>query len=221
MAQSEKIFRDMLCESRSHHVETTDPTGARTIDELKRQLREVRAELESERVKSRQLVSQCEKNVQRVKEEGDVKLAASLEALAIRKEQERTNDILKVEERIQKEWESERRIWEREKVDEFARAQRKWQQERDDDVRKSMREERERCHRDMISSNEQGEVHAKQDKITRELFMLSQQNVQLEDQVFNLSRENRNQIEQMRRMKNEHENEIADIIRKHRSEASR
>lgn len=221
MAASQKIFRDLLCESRSHPVETTDPTGARTIDELKRQLREVRAELESERVKSRQLVSQCEKDVQRVREEGDQKLSASLEALTIRKEQERTVDVHRVEERLKREWESERRVWEREKMDEFARAQHKWQRDREEEVRRSVREERERCAKEMSDSMGQDEALAKEDKLTRELFILSQQNVQLDDHVYNLSRENKNQIEQIRRMKHDHENEIADIVRQHKIEASR
>ena len=221
MAQSEKIFRDLLCERRSHPVETTDPAGARTIDELKRQLRDVRAELESERVKSRQLVSQCEKDVRRVREEGDLKLSASLEALSVRKEQERAVDVHRVEERLKKEWESERRVWEREKMDELARAQRKWQHDRDEDVRRSVRDERERCYKEMADSMGQDEALAKEDKLTRELFVLSQHNVQLDDQVYNLSRENKNQIEQMRRMKHDHENEIADVIRQHKNEASR
>lgn len=219
MAQSERIFRDMLCESRSHPVESTDPNTARAIDELKRQLREAKAELEGERTKARLLASQCEKDIRKVREEADKKLSASLEALSVRKEQERVTDVRKVEDRVRREWETALRASEAKKNEEMIRVQRKWLHDRDEEVRRAVREERERCYHEVMA--EHGEVSIKEDKLTRELFQLSQQNSALEDQVANLSRENRTQIEQLRRMKHEHELEIADILRQHQSEASR
>lgn len=219
MAQSEKIFRELLCESRSHPVESTDPNKARTIDELKRQLRETRAELEAERVKARQLQTEHDRDIRRVKEEGDKKLSASLEALAIRKEQERAVDVRRVEDRLRKEWEVEVRTLEARKTEELSRAQRKWQHDHEEEVRRAVRDERERRLQDL--SCESDEVAIKEEKMTRELFQLSQQVSSLEDQVYNLSRENKVQIEQMRRMKHEHELEIADILRQHQTEASR
>lgn len=219
MAGSEKLFRDMLCESRAHPVESTDPNTARTIDELKRQLREAKAELEGERTKSRLLNSQCEKDIKRVKDEADKKLSASLEALSIRKEQDRAADIRRVEDRLLKEREIELRTLEARKNEEMMRAQRKWNHDRDEDVRRAVREERERCYHEVgVVSEEAG---MKEGKLTRELFMLSQQNNLLEEQVINLTRENRGQIDQLRRMKNEHNLEIADILRQHQTEASR
>lgn len=207
----------MLCESRSHPVESTDPNTARTIDELKRQLRDTKAELEGERTKARLLTSQCEKDIKRVKDDADKKLNASLEALSIRKEQDRATDIKRVEDRLCKEKEAELRALEARKNDEMSRTQRKWSHDRDDELRRAVREERERCYRDGAVSD----AGQKEDKLTRELFMLSQQSSSLEDQVIHLSRENKGQIEQMRRMKHEHDLEIADILRQHQTEASR
>ncbi len=219
MAQSERMFRDLLCESRSHPVESTDPNTARTIDDLKRQLKEAKAELEGERTKARLLVSQCDKDVRRIKDEADKKLSASLEALSIRKEQERSGDVRRVEERLRREWEADLRALEVKKNEELSRAQRKWGQNRDEEIRRAVREEREKCFKEVGGVSE--EAWQKEDKLTRELFQLSQQNSTLDDQVYRLSRENKSQIEQMRRMKHEHELEIADILRQHQTEASR
>ena len=55
MAQTEKIFRDILCEGRALPAETTDPAGARTIDELRKQVSKLKWELEAEKQKIRQL----------------------------------------------------------------------------------------------------------------------------------------------------------------------
>ena len=219
MAQSERIFRELLCESRSHPVESTDPNTARTIDDLKRQLKEAKAELEGERTKARLLISQCDKDSRRIKDEGDKKLSVSLEALSIRKEQERSGDIRRVEERLRREWEAELRALEAKKNEELSKAQRKWVHDRDEEIRRAVREERERCFKEVGGVSE--EAWQKEDKLTRELFQLSQQNSALDDQVYRLSRENKSQIEQMRRMKHEHELEIADILRQHQTEASR
>lgn len=219
MAQSEKIFRELLCESRSHPVESTDPNKARTIDELKRQVRDAKAELEAERLKIRQLQTERDKDLRRVKEEADRKLSTSLEAFAVRKEQERATDVRKVEERLRKEWEGEFRALEARKTEELNRAQRRWQHDHDEEVRRAVRDERERYFKDVSIEND--DVLFKEEKLTRELFQLNQQVSSLEDQVYNLSRENKVQIEQMRRMKHEHELEIADILRQHQTEASR
>ena len=44
---TEKVFRDLLCEGRSLPAETSDPAGARTIDELRKQVKDLKAELDT------------------------------------------------------------------------------------------------------------------------------------------------------------------------------
>ena len=142
MAQSEKIFRDLLCEGRSQSVDTTDPTGALKIDELKRHVARLKAELEAERLKGKQNQRDYEKDLKRVREEGELKLATSLDAASSRKDLERVLEVRKVEERLVKQSEQDLRQLRKDKEEELRRVQHRLERERDEAVRLAVEQER-------------------------------------------------------------------------------
>ena len=218
---SERVFRDTLCESRSYPVETTDPTGARTIDELRRTVKDLRATLEAERIKSRQLVRDHEKQLQLLREEEARRLDTSLEACAMRKDQERVNELKKLEERLKRQKDQEVRQLSKEKADELNKSYRKWSMEKNEAVRAAVEMEKRQSLESAHSSFVEEEALAREDKLTREVFMLGEQNSALEEQVRNLSRLNRAQIDQMRRIKQECDARTEGILRQHKIEASR
>lgn len=202
-------------------METTDPTGARTIDELRRLVKDLRATLDAEKVKYRQLVREHDKQLQHLREEEARRLDTSLEACAVRKDQERATETKKLEERFKKQREQELRQLAKEKADELNKCYRKWQAEKAEAVRVAMENERRQSLEDFQASFAEDEAHAREDKLTREVFTLGEQNGALEQQVRNLSRLNRAQIDQMRRIKQECDARVDSIIRQHRTEASR
>lgn len=219
--QSERVFRETLCESRSYAVETTDPTSARTIDELRRTVKELRATLEAEKIKNRQLVRDHEKQLQHLREEEARRLDTSLEACTIRKDQEKANELKKLEERLVKQKEQELRQLVRDKADELSKSHKKWNMEKNEAVRTAVELEKRQSLESANASFAEEEAFAREDKLTREVFMLGEQNNTLEEQVRNLSRLNRAQIDQMRRIKQECDSKIQNIVRQQKIEASR
>ena len=218
---SERLFRDTLCESRSYGVESTDPTSARTIDELRRLVKDLRATVEADKVKHRQLVRDHEKQLQQIREEEARRLDTSLEACTVRKEQEKANELKKLEERLKRQKDQELRKLAKEKADELHKNYRKWLAEKNEAIRVAVETERRQSMEDLQSSFAEEEAHAREDKLTREVFMLGEQNSTLEQQVRNLSRLNRAQIDQMRRIKQECDAKVETVIRQHKVEASR
>ena len=223
MAQSEKLFRETLCESRSYAVETTDPAGARTIDELRRQVKELRTTLEGEKVKYRETVREHEKQLHHLREEEARRLDAALEACAMRKEQEKTNELKKSEERMERQKDHELKMLKKEKTEELIRNYRKWQTEKNEAIRTAVEAERRQSLEEFQASSSfsEEEAQAREAKLTREVFILGEQNDSLEQRVRDLSRLNRKQIDQMRRMKQECEMKVEAIVRQHKTEASR
>lgn len=221
MAQSEKVFRDTLCGSRSYGVETSDPTGARTIDELRRQTKELRAHLEAEKIRYRQAQWDHEKRLHQVREEEAMRLDAALEACSMRKEQEKTNEIKKIEERLEKQRDQDLQILKKEKMDELNRSLRKWQMEKNDALKVAAEVERQKSSNEFQAHFAEEAAQLREAKLTREIFVLGEQNESLEVQVKNLSRLNHIQIDQMRRVKMECNVTIEGIIKKHKTDASR
>lgn len=221
MAQSEKVFRDTLCESRSYGVETADPTGARTIDELRRQTKDLRAQLEAEKVKHRQTQRDHEKKLHQVHEEEAMRVDAALEACSMRKEQEKNNEMKKLEERLEKQREQDIRMLRKEKIEELNRSLRKWQMQKNEAVRIAAEVERRKSSEEFQAQYAEDEAQMREAKLTREVFILGEQNEALEEQVKNLSRLSRAQIDQMRRMKQECDMKVDGIIKQHKTEASR
>ncbi len=221
MAQSARAFRETLCESRGYPVETTDPTGARMIDELRRQVKELSASLEGEKMKRRQLVREHEKKLHQCREEEAVRLDTSLDACAARKDQEKAVEIKKLLESWDKQKEQDIRQLNKEKAVEVNKQFKKWQLEKNEAVKIAMETEKRRSLDEFNASFSGEEALAREDKLTREVFILGEQNDSLEQQIKNLSRLNRAQIDQMRRMKHECESRIDEVIRQHKTEASR
>lgn len=221
MAQTEKAFRDILCEGRALPSETSDPAGARVIDELRKLVKELRAELEGERGKSRQLIRDHEKEIRSLRDEGARKLDTSLESLSVRKDQERAAEIKKVEERLEKQKENELRILAKDHTDEMRMIQRKFQHEKEEGVRLAVEEERRHYSEEFLHVFPEDEVIAREARLTKELFVLGEQNQRLEDQVKCLTKENRAQIELLRRMKQEYSMEVESVVKQNKLEASR
>ena len=221
MATTEKVFRDLLCEGRSLPAETSDPAGARTIDELRKQVKDLKAELEADRVKTRELVRDHEKELRTLREESERKLETTVESVTVRKDQERTAEMKRVEERLEKQRESELRMSAKDHADEIRRLQRKWQHEKEEGIRLAVEEERRHYSEEFLHVLPEEEVVAREARLTKELFVLGEQNERLEEQVRHLTRENRNQIDLLRRMKHEYSLEVESVVKQNKIEASR
>ena len=221
MAQTEKVFRDILCEGRALPAETSDPAGARAIDELRKQVKEHKAELEAERVKSRQLVRDHEREIRTLREESERKLDTTVESLTVRKDLERAAEVKKVEERLEKQKENELRMSTKDHTDEMRMLQRKFQHEKEESVRLAVEEERRHYSEEFLHVFPEDEVIARESRLTKELFVLGEQNQRLEEQVKSLTKENRSQIELLRRMKHEYSMEVESVVKQNKIEASR
>ena len=221
MAQTEKVFRDILCEGRALPAETSDPAGARVIDELRKQVKELKAELEGERVKSRQLVRDHEREIRTLHEESERKLDTTVESLTLRKDQERAAEVKKVEERLEKQKDNELRILAKDHADEIRMLQRKLQHEKEESVRSAVEEERRHYSEEFLHVFPEDEVMAREARLTKELFVLGEQNQRLEEQVKNLTKQNRTQIELLRRRKHEYSMEVENVVKQNKIEASR
>ena len=221
MAQSEKVFRETLCESRSYGVETIDPTGARTIDELRRQTKELRAQLEGEKVKFRQTQREHERRLQQIRDEEAMRLDAALEACSVRKEQEKLNELKKLEDRLYRQRDQDLRMLRKEKMEELNRSLRKWQLQKNEAVRLAAEVERRKSSEEFQAQYSEEEAQSREAKLTREVFILGEQNEALEEQVRNLTKLNRSQIDQMRRLKMESDMKVENVIKQHKVEASR
>ena len=221
MAQSQKVFRETLCESRSYGVETLDPIGARTIDELRRQVKELKFQVEGEKMKSRQAQRDHEKKLQQLRDEEAVRLDTALEACSVRKEQEKLNELKKLEEKLDRQRDQDLRMLRKEKVEELNRSLRKWQLEKNEAVRLAAEVERRRSSEEFQAQYAEDEAQGREAKLTREVFILGEQNESLEEQVRSLSKLNRAQIDQMRRLKLECDTKVEGIIKQQKVEASR
>ena len=221
MAQSQKVFRETLCESRSYGVETLDPTGARTIDELRRQVKELKFQVEGEKMKSRQAQRDHEKKLQQLRDEEAVRLDTALEACSVRKEQEKLNELKKLEEKLDRQRDQDLRMLRKEKVEELNRSLRKWQLEKNEAVRLAAEVERRRSSEEFQAQYAEDEAQGREAKLTREVFILGEQNESLEEQVRSLSKLNHAQIDQMRRLKLECDTKVEGIIKQQKVEASR
>lgn len=218
---TEKVFRDLLCEGRALPAETSDPAGARTIDELRKQVKELKAELEGERAKSRELVRDHEKELRTLRDESERKLETTIDSLTVRKDQERSTEIKRAEERLEKQKESELRLLAKDHAEEMRRLQRKLQHEKEEGIRLAVEEERRHYSEEFLHVVPEEEVMAREARLTKELFVLGEQNERLEEQVKSLTRENRTQIELLRRMKHEYSVEVESVVKQNKIEASR
>ena len=172
-------------------------------------------------MKNRQLVRDHERQLQTLRDEEARRLDTSLEACTVRKEVEKGNELKRLEERLKKQKDQELRQLAKEKSDELNKSFRKWQAEKAEAIRVAVETERRLSLEEFQASSSEDEALAREAKLTREIFMLGEQNSQLEQQVKNLSRLNRAQIDQMRRIKQECDAKIDGILRKHKTEASR
>ncbi len=221
MAQSEKVFKDLLCEGRAQPAESSDPTTARTIDELRKQVSRLRSELESEKLLAKQQEWQHEKDLRKLREEMDKKVDATVEVLMLRKDQEKHTELKRQEERLRRQMEQELKQHERDMMEELRRAQRRLERERNDSIRHAVEDERRTALEEMQRMLPEDECALREAKLAREVFLLGEQNEQLQETVRNLTAENRSQIDLVRRLKHEHEAEIASLIKQSQSEASR
>ena len=221
MAQSEKIFRDMLCERRSLPVETNDPSSAKTIDDLKRLVKELRNEVEAEKLKVRQTNRDHEREIKRIREEAQRKLEVTVESTCVHKDLERLAEIKKLEEKLEKQRIQEVQALDKERAEELIKHQRKWQREKDEAVRAALEAEKRKFGEEAQHMYQQEEVHARESKLAREVFILEEQTEKLEEQVQNLRSENKTKIELLRRMRHQYDNELEGVIKQHQSEAAR
>ena len=182
-AQTGKLFQDMLCESRSHPVETTDPAAAKIIDELKKQVAKEKTELEAERVKSRQMYRDHEKELKVVQEMAEKKLEQSLHAQSHRKETERISEMMQLKERLLKENQQELRFQRTELEEEMKRLERRLTKEREEMMRNVLNLERKKTEEELSHYLPEDTVATREEHLKAEIYRLGEEMESLEFQV--------------------------------------
>ena len=182
-AQSGKLFQEILCESRSHPVETTDPVAAKTIDDLKKQVSRQKVEIEAERVKLRELQRTYEKEVRTIREELEKERDRSLEALSRRKDDEKVAEILQVREKLLKQNQQELRTQRADLEDEMRRLERRLTREREETMRKVLNLERQKTEEEAAHHMLEDTVMTREEHLKTEIFRLGEEVERLEFQV--------------------------------------
>ena len=220
--QSNRLFQQSLCESRSI-VDNLDPTSARLINELQKQLAKAKGDYAAEKQKCRYMARDHLVELKRLREEHERRLDSSLEALNLRKDQEKEMELKRLEEQMLKQKDQEVRFLNREKGDEMRALERKLHREHEENLRYNLENQRRRMTEEFeaLKIPDEEEAAKRESKLMKEVFDLGDENMRLEEQVKNLSSENRAQIEQLRRMKQEHKSEIDYILRQNKTEAAR
>lgn len=182
-AQSGKHFKESLCESRAHPVDSADPTAAKTIDELKKQVARHRAEIEAERSKFRELQWSHERDVRSIREEAEKKLERSLDALSRRKDGERLAEVEQVKERLLKQNQQELRTQRVELEEEMKRLERRLTREREESMRKVLDLEKKKTEEELSHYLPEDSVISREEHLKAEIFRLGVEVERLEFQV--------------------------------------
>lgn len=182
-AQSGKHFKESLCESRAHPVDSADPTAAKTIDELKKQVARHRAEIEAERSKFRELQWSHERDVRLIREEAEKKLERSLDALLRRKDGERLAEVEQVKERLLKQNQQELRTQRVELEEEMKRLERRLTREREESMRKVLDLEKKKTEEELSHYLPEDSVISREEHLKAEIFRLGVEVERLEFQV--------------------------------------
>lgn len=182
-AQSGKLFQDILCESRAHPVESTDPIAAKTIDELKKQVSKLRTDIETERAKLREVQRSHEKEIKSLRDQSEKKLERSLEALSRRKDDEKLAEISQVKERLLKQNQQELRTQRGDLEDEMRRLERRLTREREESMRKILNLERKRTEEELAHYLPEDTVMTREEHLKAEIFRLGEEVERLEFQV--------------------------------------
>lgn len=182
-AQSGKLFQDILCESRAHPVETTDPVAAKTIDDLKKQVSRQRTEIETERAKLRELQRSHERELVSIHDQSEKKLNRSLEALSHRKDDEKVAEISQVKERLLKQNQQELRTLRGDLEDEMKRLERRLTREREESMRKILNLERKKTEEELSHYLPEDTVMTREEHLKAEIFRLGEEVERLEFQV--------------------------------------
>ena len=182
-AQSGKLFKETLCESRAHPVDSSDPTAAKTIDELKKLVSRHRAEIESERSKFRELEWSHEREVRSIREDAERKLERSLDALARRKDDERLAEVEQTRDRLLKQNQQELRTLRVELEEEMKRLERRLTREREESMRKVLDLERKKTEEELSHYLPEDSVASREEHLKAEIFRLGVEVERLEFQV--------------------------------------
>ena len=182
-AQSGKLFQEILCESRAHPVDTTNPVAAKVIDDLKKQVSQQRHEIEAERTKLRELQRNHERELRTIREQAEKKLDRSLDALSRRKDDEKLAELAQVKERLLKQNQQELRMQRTDLEEEMARLERRLAREREESVRKVLDIERKKTEEELSHYLPEDSVMSREEHLKAEIFRLGEEVERLEFQV--------------------------------------
>lgn len=221
MAQAEKVFRDLLCDGRSQASDAADPTEARVIDELRKQVVRLKTDLEAEKQKTRALQSTHVEELKKINEDHERRLESALESAVRKKDLEKQFELKKMEDALAKQKDQELKALAKDKEDELKKLQRKMSKDCEDQVRQAVDAERKFAKEHIEALASGGLLSERETNLTREVFILGEQTFQLESQAQTLRQENKALAEQIRRLKTDHEVEIQDLLRQTKAEAQR
>ena len=196
----------------------SSPTQSRAVDDLRRQLLKVKGDLEAEKQKARQAQRNHTAALKDKKDELERKHKLQVESVTSRKEQEKVNELKLLEDRLNRQKEIEFRKLQREKNDEMKDLKLKLSKEHDIKLRSAVDAERQK-----LSDQYGGEdpSSAREAKLAREVFMRSEENEQIRDQMRLLKEENKDLLDQIRRLNAKHESEMSSMLKQSKLEAAR
>ena len=182
-----RLFQQSLCESRSV-FENLEPASARLLSDLQKQITKLKGDVEVERQKSRYIAKESLGELKRQRDEYERRLEQSLDSLNLRKDQEKTVELKRLEDHLTRQKDQEKKLLIKEKNDEMRELQKKLQKRHDENIKVVLKQQRELVMEEMQGKLPDEEaVAARESKLARELFSLGEENWKLEDQVSSIS----------------------------------
>ena len=178
-----RLFQQSLCESRSV-TENLEPTSARLLSDLQKQITKLKGDVEVEKQKSRNIAKDSLGELKRQRDEYERRLEQSLDSLNLRKDQEKAAELKRLEDYLTRQKEQEKKLLIKEKNDEMRELQKKLQKRHDENIKVVLKQQRKLVMEEMQGKLPDEEaVAARESKLARELFSLGEENWRLEDQV--------------------------------------
>lgn len=164
-------------------MDTSDPSAAKAIDDLKRLVARFKAEVEVEKTKLHELQWKHDREVRSIHEDAEKKLERSLDALSRRKDDEREVEMNQVKERLLKQNQGELRTQRVELEEEMKRLERRLTKEREESMRKVLNLERRKNEEELSRYLPEDSVVTREEHFKAEIFRLGEEVERLEFQV--------------------------------------
>ena len=199
----------------------------RTIDEMRARIARLKADLEIEKARNKQLHRDKIIEIRQVRDTCEQEKDQAVEQLQLKLEREKELEVLKVKEAIVKEKDQEIRTLVRRHNEEIWQLKAQWAEEKDDAIRKAV----ETHHRAQLGDEQPDSAELRTRpgsanptllvRLQREVHLLRESNKELEGQIKVKIEAAKEKAAEMRKMQADHDAEIEEIIEQSKVEVAK